>query len=74
MITQQKLIIEWLKENKSILPAKIGGHIYKGVMFGSETSKRCRELRAKGILRSEVAGKFERFFLNEIPKVQQSIL
>ncbi len=61
----------WLKEHPSILPAKIGGHIYRGIMFGSETSKRCRELRAKGVLRSEGAGKFERYFLNE-PKQEKS--
>jgi hypothetical protein len=60
---QKPLIIEYIKEHGSILPAKIGGKIYKGTMFGSETSKRCRELRADGKLESKPDGKFERFYL-----------
>ncbi len=55
----------WLKRHGSIVPAKIGGHVFEGIMFGSETSRRCRSLRDKGILRSEGSGKFERYFLNE---------
>jgi hypothetical protein len=34
-------------------------------MFGSETSKRCRELRAIGSLKSHGEGKFEVFELTE---------
>lgn len=68
-ITQEQLVVMWIKEFGSMTPAKIGGHVYRGIMFGSETSKRARDLRAKGILRSEQVGKFERYFLNEHPKV-----
>ena len=57
--TQKQLILEYLEEHGSILPAKIGGTVYKGVMFGSETSKRCRELRKSGHLLSHKNGKFE---------------
>lgn len=60
--TQKQLILEYLEEHDSILPAKIGGTVYKGVMFGSETSKRCRELRKSGKLWSLPDGKFERFY------------
>lgn len=62
-MTQKQLIKEYLNEFGSILPAKIAGVVYKGTMFGSETSKRCREMRASGELRSEGDGKFERFYL-----------
>lgn len=62
VMTQKQLIKEYIKEFGSILPAKLSGVVYKGVMFGSETSKRCRELRQAGELRGEPDGKFERFF------------
>jgi hypothetical protein len=62
-MTQHELIIEYLKEHKTITPAKMGGHIYKDNMFGSECSKRCRELRKKEILESANDGKFEVFYL-----------
>lgn len=62
-MTQKQLIKEYLYQFGSILPAKLAGVVYKGEMFGSETSKRCRELRAEGMLVSEGDGKFERFYL-----------
>jgi hypothetical protein len=64
-MTQPQLIIEYIKQYGSILPAKVAGLVYNDHMLGSETSKRCRELRAKGVLRSEQEGKFERFYLTE---------
>ena len=64
-LTQKQLILEWVKENGSILPAKMSGRIYKDQMFGSESSKRCRELRMEGKLMSEPDGRFERFSLPE---------
>lgn len=70
-MTQHELVIEYIKEFGKIIPAKMGGKIYKDVMFGSETGKRCRELR-KGwkkrdgtyypILNSEDEGRFEVYF------------
>lgn len=65
-MTQKQLVLTYIREFGSIIPAKIYGEVYLGVMFGSETSKRCRELRADGILQSEPSGKFERFYLSEI--------
>lgn len=70
-MTQHQLIIQYIKEHGSILPAKMAGVIYKGQMFGSETSKRCRELRSHEIssiqkypeIISHGDGKFERFLL-----------
>lgn len=71
-MTQHKLVLEFIKQNGSILPAKMAGYIFMGHMFGSETSKRCRELRKSGILKSQNDGKFERFYL-KAEAVQVSI-
>jgi hypothetical protein len=74
MLTQHELIIKWCKEHGHIIPAKMAGTVYCDVMFGSETSKRCRELRnpidpgnpyKKKVLDSLKEGKFEKFFLVE---------
>lgn len=62
-MTQQKMVIEYVKKNGSILPAKMGGRIFKRTMFGSETTKRCRELRKVGLLKDEREGRFVRFYL-----------
>lgn len=70
-MTQHQLIIEYIKINGSILPAKCYGVVFKDQMLGSETSKRCRELRKRGILTSRKDGKFERFYLAEqVPQSQ----
>jgi len=63
-MTQKELVMAYVYEFGSILPAKIGGEVYKDHMFGSETSKRCRELRKEGKLTSKQAGKFEIFYKN----------
>lgn len=62
-MTQKELILDYIKTHGSILPAKVGGLIHKGVMLGSESSKRCREMRAAGLLTSHNDGKFEVFTL-----------
>lgn len=64
-MTQPQLIIEYILEHGSIVPAKVGGSPYKDGFFGSETSKRCRELRKQGRLTSVKEGRFEKFFLIE---------
>jgi SET domain-containing protein len=69
MKTQHELIIEYIKEFGSIVPAKMYGEIYKGQMCGSEFSRRARELRKKGVLFSQKEGKFERFFANRSHKI-----
>jgi len=63
--TQKELILAYVEEYGHIIPAKMGGQLYHGHMFGSETSKRCRELRAEGKLFSEPHGKFEMFFVGD---------
>lgn len=63
-MTQHELVIEYIKKYGSILPAKMAGILFMGHMFGSETSKRCRELRKLGKLLSQKEGKFERFALS----------
>lgn len=71
-MTQQQMVIEYIKLNGEILPAKISGSIFMGTMFGSETSKRCRELRKKGILGSRGEGRFEVFYLKETLEVKST--
>lgn len=61
-LTQHKLIIEYVKKHGSILPAKMAGSIFMKTMFGSEVSKRARELRAKKLLYSLPDGRFMRFY------------
>lgn len=67
-MTQHELVLEWVKEHGFIDPAHKGGVIYKGVMFGSETTKRCRELRKKGVLDDFKDGKFVCFRLKTAPE------
>lgn len=62
-MTQYDLVLSYIKENGSILPAKMAGKQFNEGFFGSETSKRCRELRKQGKLWSGKEGKFERFYL-----------
>lgn len=64
-MTQHDLIRKYCEKYGSILPAKLYGEVFEGQMLGSELSKRCRELRAKGILESKRDGKFERFYLKQ---------
>jgi len=68
-ISQKELIMKYVKQYNSILPAKMAGYVWKSEMemFGSETSKRCRELRSEGKLISHPDAdrpKFERFEKN----------
>lgn len=62
--------MEYINLHGSILPAKIAGQIFQAsdgekYMFGSETSKRCRELRKSGQLTSHREGKFEVYTIPE---------
>lgn len=63
-MTQHALVLKYIQQYGSILPAKMAGFKYLDGMFGSEAPKRCRELRAKGVLISKEDGKFERFYPN----------
>ena len=65
-LTQKELVMEYVKEFGSILPAKMTGKIYKRTMFGSEISRACRALRADGILDSMGEKRFTRFFMKEV--------
>lgn len=62
--TQKQLIKLYLDEHGSITPARLCGTPYLNGFFGAEISKRCREMRAEGLLRSEPdekRPKFEKF-------------
>jgi hypothetical protein len=63
MRTQKELILAYVRENESIIPAKMTGRVWQGQMFGSEVSRRCRDLRKEGKLESHALGKFEMFEL-----------
>lgn len=71
MKTQHDLIIEYCNFYGEIVPAKVAGKPFNDGFFGSETPKRCRELRQSGKLRSRKAGKFEVFYL---PTGEQSVM
>ena len=60
-MTQKQLVLEYVKEFGSIVPARMSGKVYLGKMFGSETSRRCRELRQDHKLESRGVGKFEEY-------------
>lgn len=62
-MTQAQLILDYLEQYGEITPAKMSGKIYKETMFGSEISRVCRRLRAKGSLESRQEGKFEVYTL-----------
>lgn len=64
-MTQHQLVIEYVKFNGSILPAKMSGKVWNDYMFGSQIDRRCRELREGGHLRSKKEGRFTRFYLAE---------
>jgi len=60
-MTQEDLVMSYIKENKIITPAKMGGILYGNNMFGSETTRVCRRLRSAGVLKSFREGKFVLF-------------
>jgi hypothetical protein len=62
-LSQKELILSYVREYGSIIPAKKYGTVYRGKMLGSELSRRCRELRADGKLLSRGVGKFEEYYL-----------
>ena len=65
-MTQKEHIRKYLKHYLFIIPAKLGGRVWAGKMFGSETSRACRAMRAnKGELSSHFNGKFEVFYLKK---------
>ena len=64
-MTQKQLVVKCIEKYGSIIPARMCGNIEFGVMCGSDFPRRCRELRAEGILRSEGDKRFERFYLVE---------
>lgn len=74
-LTQHELILAYIKDNGSFTPAKMVGKIYLGQMYGSESGKRCRELRKQGKLWSKKEGKFEVFYLiREATKMVQEVV
>ncbi len=66
-MTQQELVIKYCEEFGAITPAKLVTRAYRNGWFDSELPRVCRRLRAKGLLRSEDDGRFEKFYLNTPP-------
>lgn len=78
-MTQPELIIEYINQNGSITPAKLNDKDRRVFIdsveygwLGSQTDKRCRELRAKGVLFSEKDGKYEVFRLTEAKPLESN--
>lgn len=51
-MTDYAQILKYVAKKGTITPAKLGGTVYLDKLFGSEVTKRCRELRAAGKLES----------------------
>lgn len=64
--TMKQHIMQYVKYNGSITPAKMIGKVWEGKMFGSSTSRRCRGLRKDGLLDSKREGKFTKYYMNDI--------
>jgi len=73
-MTQKELVMSYVETFGEIIPAKIGGKPWNGGFFGSETSKRCRELRQEGRLASTSEGKFEKFYLPQRSRIPEGQL
>lgn len=66
-MTQSELLLQIIKDKGSVIPSQMCGRVYNGIMCGSDFPRRARDLRKKGILRSQSEGRFERFFLVNPP-------
>lgn len=62
-LTQRQLVAVYMEKFGVMTPAKLGGRVYRGTMFGSEISRTCRSLRAEGLMRSSLDGQFAVFIL-----------
>lgn len=60
--TQKNWILDFIDFHGSVTPARMGGQIWDSRLWPSQGDKRCREMRAAGILLSERDGKFEKFY------------
>lgn len=65
--SQKDIIMDYVRIRGSITPATMSdadkAYFGREMFLGSETGKRCRELRAEGKLQSMTTGKFETFYL-----------
>lgn len=73
-MTQAQILLQIIKDKGSVIPSKMCGQVYNGVMCGSDFPRRARALRKQGILRSEKEGRFERFFLVAVPMKAYKVL
>lgn len=73
-MTQAQILLQIIKDKGSVIPSKMCGRVYNGLMCGSDFPRRARALRKQGILRSEKEGRFERFFLVEVPVKTYKVL
>jgi len=64
-VTQKDLALAFIKEFGGIVPAKMSGKVYRGIMFGHSIDVRCRELRSDGFLMDHPEGKFIRFIASD---------
>lgn len=72
--SQKDLIVDYVKEFGYIIPARMVGKVYRGMMFGCDTPRRCREIRRDGYrnvyFESEPWDKnpkFEKFYIKNNP-------
>lgn len=62
-MTEKQALYDYIKANGEAIPAKLHGKVWMGHFFGSEVTRRARDLRKEGKVVSEKEGKFEKFYL-----------
>lgn len=60
-MTQSQLLLKYIEEHGLAIPAKLCGSRYREGFFGADITRRARDLRKAGVLKSERDGKFEKF-------------
>jgi hypothetical protein len=73
-MTDHEWILAVIKQYRKITPAKMGGIVLFNKICPADISRRCRELRKKGILISHKEGRFEVFELANMPLQRFNVL
>lgn len=62
-MSEKQALYDYIKTFGECIPAKLHGKVWQGHFFGSEITRRARDLRKEGKVVSEKEGKFEKFYL-----------
>jgi hypothetical protein len=64
-LIQEDAAMSYIKKHGSMIPARMIGKVYAGTFLGSEITRACRSLRAKGYLKSKIVDRFAVFTLTQ---------